>query len=78
VVNFNEEVPVGQFVTATATRISVPNDTSEFSRCLAVTAYEPMVVDTTSDANLTAARRWWITTAVCASDEQCERCLYRG
>jgi hypothetical protein len=42
-------VPVGQFITATATRASAPPETSEFSDCVQV---GPMVVDTTSVADL--------------------------
>jgi hypothetical protein len=44
---------LGQIVTATATRIASPLDTSEFSNCVTV---GPMVVDTTSDASLTTCR----------------------
>jgi hypothetical protein len=52
VANFPTAVAAGRVVTATATRNATPLDTSEFSNCETVAG--PMVVDTTSDANLTA------------------------
>ena len=42
---------IGKSITATATRTAAPLDTSEFSNCVTV---GPMVVDTTSDATVTA------------------------
>ncbi len=51
VASFPANVAAGRVVTATATRSALPLDTSEFSNCATVLAF---VVDTTSDASLTA------------------------
>lgn len=57
-------IPVGHFVTATATRLSAPFDTSEFSQCRAATALSvsTMTVTNTNDSG-TGSLRQVITDA---------------
>jgi parallel beta-helix repeat protein len=65
----NTPVPVGQVVTATATRGTAPFDTSEFSVCRTVTAFSPtpLIVTNTNNSG-SGSLRVAITTANANAD----------
>ncbi len=71
--DFVAAVPLGHFVTATATSLSPPDDTSEFSACLVATVRRPMMVPATAEMDASGTSLSWEQVAGAESYN-----LYRG